>query len=126
MSRTQCENIFSQAVFAPLVWHKAMQVMELFEDGKLKSQKFSKKNLISKPEFKQHHFQCLHNLAPLFQEVILQKVIECKITSEEMKKDQTGFKHWRMSRRCLPELPPQIRHGKRQWLDFRGTQIRRT
>ena len=26
----------------------------------------SKKNLISKPKFKQHHFQCLHNLAPSF------------------------------------------------------------
>ena len=92
MSRTQCENIFSQAAFAPLVWEKAMQVMELFEDGKLKNQKLSKKNLISKPEFKQHHFQCLHNLAPSFQEQILQKVTACDITLEEMKTQSNRFR----------------------------------
>jgi len=92
MSRTQCENIFSQAAFAPLVWEKAMLVMEQFEDGKLKSQKLSKKNLISKPEFKQHHFQCLHNLAPSFQEQILQKVADCEITLEEMKRESNRFR----------------------------------
>ena len=92
MSRTQCENIFSQAAFAPLVWEKAVIVMEKFEDGKLKDQKLSKKSLISKPEFKQHHFQCLHNLAPSFQEQILQQVADCKITLEEMKKQSNNFR----------------------------------
>ena len=92
MSRKQCENVFSQAAFAPLVWEKAVNVMEMFEDGKLKNQKLSKKSLISKPEFKQHHFQCLHNLSPSFQEQILQQVTDCKITLEEMKMQSNNFR----------------------------------
>jgi len=35
---------------------------DVFEDGKLKNQKLSKKSLITKPEFKQHYFQFLHNV----------------------------------------------------------------
>lgn len=86
MSRTQCENIFAQASFSPSVWEKALKVIKMFEDGKLKNQKLNKKSLISKPEFKQHHFQCLHNLAPSFQQQILQQVTNREITLEEMKK----------------------------------------
>ena len=37
MSRTQCEEIFSQAAFSGPVWEKALKVIELFEDAKLKS-----------------------------------------------------------------------------------------
>jgi len=68
MSRTQCENIFSQAAFL------AVNMMETLEDGKLKNQKLSKKSLISKPEFKQPVSP--HNLSPSFQEQILQ-VADC-------------------------------------------------
>ena len=67
MSRTQCENIFAQASFLPPVWEEALKLIELFEDGKMKKQKLNKRSLISKPEFKQHHLQCLHNLVPSFQ-----------------------------------------------------------
>lgn len=62
MSRTMCEKIFTQASFIPPVWDLACSVIEMFENGQLKNQKLSKKNLVAKPEFKQHHFQCLHNL----------------------------------------------------------------
>ena len=86
MSRTQCENIFSQAAFSGPVWEKALKVIELFEDGKLKSQKLNKKSLVSKPEFKQQHFQCIHNLNPSFQQEILQQVVNQEITLDEMKK----------------------------------------
>lgn len=92
MSRTQCENVFAQASFSPLVWEKALKVIEMFEDGKLKNQKLSKKNLISKPEFKQHHFQSLHNLAPSFQQQVLQQVANCEITLEDMKKKANDFR----------------------------------
>jgi len=85
MSRTQ-------ATFAPLVWEKAVKVMEIFEDGKLKNQKLSKKSLISKPEFKQHHFQCLHNLLPSFQEQILQQISDGKIILEEVKMQSNNFR----------------------------------
>ena len=82
MSRTQCENIFAQASFSPPVWEKALMVIE-YEDGKLKKQKLSKKGLISKPEFKQHHFQCLHNLIPSVQLEVLEQVVGREITLDK-------------------------------------------
>ena len=93
MSRTQCENIFAQAAFAPPVWELALQVIKLFEDGQLKAQRLTRKTLIvSKPELKQHQFQCLHNLQPTFQQEILQKVVDREITLDEMKKRANEFR----------------------------------
>ena len=40
--------------------------------------------MTSKPEFKQHHFQCLHNLKPSFQKV-LGKVVKDHLPLKEMK-----------------------------------------
>jgi len=45
----------------------------------------------TKPEFK-HHFQCLHNIEPLFQQGILQKVVNREITLDEMKKKANEFR----------------------------------
>ena len=92
MSRTQCENIFAQASFSPPVWEKALAVIELYEDGKIKKQKLNKKSLISKPEFKQHHFQCLHNLVPSIQLEILEQVVNREITLDEMKSEANEFR----------------------------------
>ena len=92
MSRTQCENIFAQASFSPPVWEKALAVIELYEDGKIKKQKLNKKSLISKPEFKQHHIQCLHNLVPSIQLEILEQVVNRKITLDEMKSKANEFR----------------------------------
>ena len=93
MSWTQCENIFTQAAFAPPVWEVAVKVIKLFEDGQLKAQRLTRKSLIiAKPEFKQHHFQCLHNIQPAFQRRVLQKVAEKEITLDEMKKRATEFR----------------------------------
>ena len=64
-----------------------MRVIELFENGQLKQQKLSKKRLMNaKPDFKQHHFQCLHNIEPSFQQGVLQKVVDREITLDEMKR----------------------------------------
>ena len=93
MSRTQCENIFTQAAFSPPVWEAALKVIELFEEGQLKAQRLTKKSLvIAKPEFKQHHMQCLHNIEPKIQQEILQKVADREITLDEMKKRATEFR----------------------------------
>ena len=92
ISRTQCENIFSQAAFSPPVWEQALKIIDLFEDGKLKNQKLNKKSLVSKPEFKQHHFQCLHNLNPSFQQDILEEVVNCNITLEDMKREAIEYR----------------------------------
>jgi len=39
MSRTQKENIFVQSVFSSSVWKVAVDVMDKYEQGKLKDQK---------------------------------------------------------------------------------------
>ena len=86
MSRTQCENVFTQASFSEPVWEQAIKLIDLFENGKLHNQRLQKKNLLSKPEFKPHHFQCLHNLNPAFQKSMLEQVINKTLTLSAMKK----------------------------------------
>ena len=49
------------------------------------------KSLVSKLEFKQHHFQCLHNLNP-FQQDILEEVVNCNITLEYMKRKAIEYR----------------------------------
>jgi len=90
MSRTQRENVFTQASFSQPVWEQAIQVIDLFENGKLG--RLKKKNLLSKPEFKPHHFQCLHNLNPLFQKTILEQVVRNIITLPKMKTKATEYR----------------------------------
>ena len=87
-----CENIFTQAAFTKSVWDLAMEVIEMYENGRLKNQKLSKKCMIVKPEFKQHNFQCLHNLSPEFQQEVLQEVINGTVSLDEMKKKANNFR----------------------------------
>ena len=49
MSRTMCENIFTQAAFTPSVWELALRVIDMYENSQLKNQKLSKKCMIAKP-----------------------------------------------------------------------------
>ena len=78
-------KIFS--AFAPSVWELALEVIDMYDNGQLeKNQKLSKKCMIAKPEFKQHNFQCLHNLPSVFQEEVLREVIDGETSLEEMKK----------------------------------------
>ena len=91
MSQTMCENIFTQAAFALSVWGLTWKVIEMYEDGKLKNQKLSKKCMVEKPEFKQHNFQCLHNLSPELQQEVLQEVIDDTVSLDEMKKKVNSY-----------------------------------
>ena len=75
MSRTSKENLFCQAAFPKGVWELAVQVMNMFENGEIKDQKLSKKNLLSTPRMKQNHFVPLHHLETIFQESALEKVL---------------------------------------------------
>ena len=78
MSRTSWENLFCQAAFPISVWERAVNVMNMFEDGEMKNQKISKKNLCSTPRMKQNHFVPLHHLDTCFQETALDKVLSIK------------------------------------------------
>ena len=44
------------------VWDKAMEVMNLFEEGDTKDQVLSMKVLKAKPEFKSYYLAPLHNM----------------------------------------------------------------
>lgn len=85
MSRTTRENIICQSSFAQPVWDLAVQVMDLYEEGKLKQQKLSQKNLTVTPEFKQQHFLPLHHLEETFQAQVLQRVINQDYSLPELK-----------------------------------------
>ena len=93
MSRTQRENVYTQASFFQPVWEQAIKIINLFENGKLGGrQRLNKKSLMSKPEFKPHHFQCLHNLDQSFQKDVLEKVVNKTITLNTMKKKATEYR----------------------------------
>ncbi len=85
MSRTTRDNIFCQAAFSEGVWSLATEVMNMYEDGQLKGQKLSRKNLLTTPEFKQQHFQPLHHLDPLYQQRMLQQLVDRDQSLSEMK-----------------------------------------
>ena len=92
MSRTQRDNIFTQAAFEKNVWEVTVSVMNKFELGQLKGQKLNRKHLISTPEFKQHLLQPLHHLEPQFQQSVLQNVVDQEISLSEMKKSAADFR----------------------------------
>ena len=92
ISRTQRENIFCQAGFGLNVYKKMQTVMNMYEDGDLKDQKLSKKQLTTVPEFKQHQMQPLHNLQASFQSTILQRVIDKEISLKEMMEEADNFR----------------------------------
>lgn len=48
--------------------------------------------MIAKPEFKQHHLQCLHNLAPSIQLEILEQLVNRELTLDEMKSKANQFR----------------------------------
>ena len=92
ISRTQRENIYCQAGFGLSVYRKMQTVMNMYEDGDLKDQKLSKKQLTTVPEFKQYQMQPLHNLQASFQSTVLQKVIDKEISLKEMKDEADNFR----------------------------------
>ena len=91
MSRTQRENIFIQASFHKKVWELAFEVMDHFEMGQLKDQKLNRKHLMATPEFKQHLLQPLHHLDIEFQQSVLQRVLDNKLSLAEMKTSSLEF-----------------------------------
>lgn len=67
MSRSQKDNIFAQAALASDAWQLSTTVMDMYESGKVKGQKLSKKQLASHPEFKQQYLQPIQSLPSSFQ-----------------------------------------------------------
>ena len=70
----------------------AVIVMDKHQEGKLKDQKLSRKNLIAAPEFKQQYLLPLHHLDASFQRSTLQLVIEKAMSLAELKDACTKFR----------------------------------
>lgn len=69
-----------------------MEVMDLFGESKLKGQKLKLSNLLSKPEFKQNYLAPVRTLDEEDQSKLLQKVIDKKLTIQELKQAATEIK----------------------------------
>ena len=80
ISHTHKDNVFSQASFRKRVWHLVVQVMDLFEQSKLKGQKLKMATLLQKPEFKQNYLAPIRTLQMQDQCMLLQQVISSEIT----------------------------------------------
>ena len=101
MSRSQKDNIFSQAAFSQQSWQLASTVMNKFEKGSLKSQKIAKKHLLSQPEFKQQYFQPIQNLPSSFQVKILTDVVNQHKSIHEMKEAAQQYRSMRLIERAF-------------------------
>ena len=77
------------------VWDEYLQVFNMFENGELKGQTLSKKQLLTKPEIKSTQFQCLFPLDEATQITLLKQLQSKAIGMKQM--HQMAQKHKRMA-----------------------------
>ena len=92
ISQTQRDSIFAQAALNKSTWDLAVQVMDLFEQAKLKSQKLCLASLTQKPEFKQNYLTPIRGLSVTDQCSLLQQIIDFDLSLEEMQKEANKIK----------------------------------
>ena len=92
MLNTHRDAIFYQASLPKRVWDMAMEVMDLFENAKLKSQKLNLTTFLMKPEFKQQYLAAIRRLDEHDQCTVLQKVIDGSCSLAEMKTEAGEMK----------------------------------
>ena len=73
-------------------WDLAVQVMDMFEQSKLKGQKLKLSNLLQKPEFKQNYFAPIRTLTTKEQCNLLSKLVSKNITLAEMQTHASRYK----------------------------------
>ncbi len=86
------DNVFSQASLRKQVWDLVVQVMDLFEQSKLKAQKLRMSTLLQKPEFKQNYLAPIRTLPISDQCLLLQKVIAGETSLTELQTAATQLK----------------------------------
>ena len=92
ISHTHKDNVFSQASLRKQVWDLVVQVMDLFEQSKLKAQKLRMSTLLQKPEFKQNYLAPIRTLPISDQCLLLQKVIAGETSLTELQTAATHLK----------------------------------
>ena len=94
ISKAYRNEVLRLACVSQPVWEMYIQAFEVFEKRKLKGQKLTWKQLMTKPEIKQTQFQSLLPLQEAKQVELLQKLVSKEITLKELK--QTAAKEKRM------------------------------
>ena len=92
-STTHRDSIFFQATLPKSVWELAVEIMNLFEQGRLKNQKLNMSSLVSKPQFKQQYLSPIRALPLSDQMAILQKVIDKECSIFDIKKIASDLKN---------------------------------
>ena len=85
VSKAYRNEVLRLACVSEPVWGLYKEAFEAFENGRLKGQKLTKKQLMAKPEIKQTQFQCLLPLKDEKQAELLGKLLSGDITLKEMK-----------------------------------------
>ena len=67
------------------MWELVVNVIDMYEKGELKGQKLSKRQLLRKPQFRQHLLQPLHHLPAEFKQEVLGAVNSKKMSLQDMK-----------------------------------------
>jgi len=85
VSKAYRNEVLRLACVSQPIWEMYIQAFEAFENGNLKGQKLTKKQLMTKPEIKQTQFQCLLPLKEATQAELLGRLVSNEITLKEMK-----------------------------------------
>ena len=91
-SHTHRDNIFSQAALSKPVWDLSVEVMDLYEQAKLKGQKLRLATLLHKPEFKQNYLTPIRSLPVSDQCSLLQRVVDMEFSLNDMQREATKLK----------------------------------
>ena len=92
ISNTHRDSIFYQASLPKIVWERAIQVIDRYEEGKLKGQKLNLSTLLSKPEFKQQYLAPIRALEEKDQCMLLEWVNKKEISLAELKEECSKLK----------------------------------
>ena len=95
LSKGYKNEVLRLASVSTTVWNEYLQVFNMFENGELKGQTLSKKQLLTKPEIKSTQFQCLFPLDEATQITLLQQLQSKAIGMKEM--HLMAQKHKRMA-----------------------------
>ncbi len=112
------DNVFSQASSRKQVWDLVVvQVMDLFEQSKLKAQKLRMSTLLQKPEFKQNYLAPIRTLPNSDQCLLLQKVIAGETSLTELQTAATQLKQKAALKTAFAKLT-MLSHGIKLLTNF--------
>ena len=95
VSKAYRNEVLRLASVSVSAWEQYTRAFDAFENGQLKGQKLTKKQLMTKPEIKQTQFQCLLPLEDATQIELLRSLVSKSITLKDMK--EAAERHKKLS-----------------------------